>query len=130
MNRRRTLSGVLAHFSGLHRRKVVALILAVALFASFAVQANADLVRILHADSEAAQARVDLVQQAKQEINVSYYIVGDDQIPLTLLSLLRDAVRRGVTVRLLIDGHTNNNQIPRALGMTFSMGSGDIDVGR
>ncbi len=103
MNRRRTLT--------------VALIFATTLTASFVSRSRADLVRILHADSEAAQARVDLVQQAKQEINVSYYIVGDDQIPLTFLSLLRDAVRRGVAVRLLIDGHTNNNQIPRALGM-------------
>jgi cardiolipin synthase C len=75
----------------------------------------ADKVRILHSDGDAIQARVDLIQQAKQEINLSYYIVGDDEVPLMLLSLLRDAARRGVTVRLLIDGHDGDNQIPRAL---------------
>ncbi len=75
----------------------------------------ANKVRILHSDGDALQSRVDLVQQAKQEINVSYYIVGDDEVPLVLLSLLRDAARRGVTVRLLVDGHDGNNQMPRAL---------------
>jgi cardiolipin synthase C len=75
----------------------------------------ADRVRILHCDGDALQARVDLIQQAKQEIDVSYYIVGDDQAPLLLLGLLRDAARRGVTVRLLVDGHADDNQMPRAL---------------
>lgn len=74
-----------------------------------------DKVRILHSDGDALQARVDLLQQAKREINVSYYIVGDDQVPLLFLSLLRDAARRGVTVKLLVDGHDGNNQMPRAL---------------
>ena len=80
-----------------------------------ATHAAADVVRILHSDGDALQARVDLVQQAKQEINVSYYIVGDDEVPLLFLSLLRDAARRGVTVRLLVDGHDGDNQMPRAL---------------
>ena len=63
-----------------------------------------DKVRFLHSDGDALQARVDLLQQAKQEIDVAYYIVSDDQVPLLFLSLLRDAARRGVTVRLLVDG--------------------------
>lgn len=86
----------------------------VALTVCSAAQAG-DRVRILHSDGDALQARVDLLQQAKQEINVSYYIVGDDEVPLVFLSLLRDAARRGVTVRLLVDGHNGNNQMPRAL---------------
>ena len=72
-------------------------------------------VHILHCDGHALQARVDLIQQAEAEINVSYYIVGDDEVPLVFLALLRDAARRGVTVRLLVDGHDGNNQMPRAL---------------
>lgn len=86
----------------------------VALAAGTEAQAG-NKVRILHTDGDALQARVDLLQQAKQEINVSYYIVGDDNVPLVFLSLLRDAARRGVTVRLLVDGHNGNNQMPRAL---------------
>lgn len=91
------------------------LIIAVLLVCSAVPARAADKVCILHGDGDALQARVDLVQQAKQEINVSYYIVGDDQVPLTLLALLRDAARRGVAVRLLVDGHDGNNQMPRAL---------------
>jgi len=93
-----------------------AVVISVAAMESWlATPARADLVRILHPDNEGAQARVDLIQQAKCEINTSYYIVGDDSIPLVFLSLLRDAARRGVTVRLLVDGHNGNNLIPRAM---------------
>jgi cardiolipin synthase C len=90
------------------------IIAALAIFTAVPTQA-ANQVRILHSDGDALQSRVDLVEQAKQEINVSYYIVGDNQVPLLLLSLLRDAARRGVTVRLLVDGHDGDNQLPRAL---------------
>ena len=96
-------------------RRLAAPLLATVLAVCSATPAKAGLVRILHEDAVAAQARIDLLQQARKEINVSYYIVGDDHIPLVFLSLLRDAVRRGVTVRLIVDGHSNNNQIPRAL---------------
>jgi phosphatidylserine/phosphatidylglycerophosphate/cardiolipin synthase-like enzyme len=81
----------------------------------FAAAARADLVRILHENRDAVQARIDLVQQARHEINAAYYIVGDDEVPLVFLSLLRDAARRGLAVRLIVDGHSNNNQMPRAL---------------
>ena len=91
-----------------------AVLVTLAVFSAASAQAG-DKVRILHSDGDALQARVDLLQQAKQEINVSYYIVGDDEVPLVFLSLLRDAARRGLTVRLLVDGHNGNNQMPRAL---------------
>jgi len=99
------------------RNVLRAFLLASAILVAFAAAPAraADKVRILHSDGDAIQARVDLVQQAREEINVSYYIVGDDEVPLVLLSLLRDAARRGVTVRLLVDGHDGNNQMPRGL---------------
>ncbi len=99
------------------RRRFLGLPVVLAISMAIAVgSARADnRIRILHGDGEAFQARVDLVQQAECEINVSYYIVGDDEIPLVFLGLLRDAARRGVTVRLLVDGHDGNNQMPRAL---------------
>jgi phosphatidylserine/phosphatidylglycerophosphate/cardiolipin synthase-like enzyme len=98
-----------------HVRQLAAAVLVIATQACFAAAASADLVRILHETSDAVQARVDLIQQARQEINASYYIVGDDEVPLALLALLRDAARRGLPVRLIVDGHSNNNQMPRAL---------------
>jgi putative cardiolipin synthase len=82
----------------------------------FAPEASAaSRVRILHGDQDALQARIDLIEQARQRIDVAYYIVGDDSVPLLVLGLLREAARRGVCVRLLVDGHDGNNQMPRAL---------------
>ncbi len=96
-------------------KRIICLLGLATCWACLAAPARADLLRILHEDQEAAQARVDLIQQARCEINASYYIVGDDEWPLTFLCLLRDAARRGVAVHLLVDCHDGNNQIPRAL---------------
>jgi phosphatidylserine/phosphatidylglycerophosphate/cardiolipin synthase-like enzyme len=41
--------------------------------------AKADCFRLLDSPSESFQCRVDLIQQAKQEILVSYYIIKDDE---------------------------------------------------
>ena len=97
-----------------HRIGLFLTIALLAIYVTLPAQA-ANQVRILHSDGDALQARVDLIQQAEYEINVSYYIVGDDEVPLLLLALLRDAAREGMTVRLLVDGHDGNNQMPRAL---------------
>ena len=97
-----------------HRIVLLLTTVLLAICAEIPAQA-ANQVRILHSDGNALQARVDLIQQAEYEINVLYYIVGDDEVPLLLLALLRDAARDGVTVRLLVDGHDGNNQMPRAL---------------
>ncbi|HVC96310.1 MAG TPA: phosphatidylserine/phosphatidylglycerophosphate/cardiolipin synthase family protein [Pirellulales bacterium] len=64
--------------------------------------------RLLPCDYEAAQARVDLIQQATWEIEASYYAVGNDRIAAMFLSLLRDAALRGVTVRLIVDAEHND----------------------
>jgi cardiolipin synthase C len=69
--------------------------------------AFADRIRIIEDPREAAQIRVDLVQQAKRSIEAQYYIVGDDYFTFAGLALLRDAARRGCRVRLIIDGLSN-----------------------
>ncbi len=69
--------------------------------------ALADKIRILEDPNESAQARVDLIQQAKHSVDAQYYIVGDDYFTLAGLALLRDAARRGCEVRLIIDGRSN-----------------------
>jgi phosphatidylserine/phosphatidylglycerophosphate/cardiolipin synthase-like enzyme len=99
------------------RRRLGRLLLVVLLASGLSRPVAADVVRILHADQQSLQARVDLIQQARAEINVASYIVGDDEVPLILLALLRDAARRGLTVRLVVDGQGGNNQIPRAMQM-------------
>ncbi len=86
-----------------------------------AVAARADVYRLLDSDQEAAQARIDLVQRAREEIQAEYFIVETDQVSLTGLGLLRDAARRGVKVRLIVDATFNN--VARAIqGYLISQG--------
>jgi putative cardiolipin synthase len=96
----------------LARRGAPSVLLALALAAS-APAARADRVRLLTADLEAAEARVEMALGARRELFVSAFIFGDDPFTLTSLGLLRDASRRGVEVRLLADAQWNG--IPRAV---------------
>lgn len=89
-------------------------IAAVLAFLLFAATAGADVVRILDDPREAAQARVDLIQQAHSEIHALYFLARNDRITLSALALLRDARRRGVgSVKLLVDA--NFHRIPKAV---------------
>jgi len=81
-------------------------------FAVFALPASADVFRVLDDPAEAAQARVDLIQQAEREIDAVYFLARNDRITLSILRLLRDARRRGVgNVRLIVDA--NFQHIPK-----------------
>jgi putative cardiolipin synthase len=76
--------------------------------------ANADTLRILDDPQEAAQARVDIIQTARFEINALIFLARNDRIALAALALLRDARRRGVgDVRLVVDA--NFQHIPKAV---------------
>ena len=89
--------------------------IAVALFALLvAGAAGGDVLRILDDPQEAAQARVDLLQQAEREIHALYFLARNDRITHIALALLRDARRRGVpSVRLVVDA--NFHRIPKAV---------------
>jgi putative cardiolipin synthase len=88
--------------------------LAAALVLLLAAAARGDVVRILADDGEAAQARVDLIRQAKDRIELLYFMAKDDHMTLAMLQLLRDARRRGVRdVRVVIDG--SFRRIPKAV---------------
>jgi cardiolipin synthase C len=79
----------------------------------FAAAANADVLRILDDPSDAAQARVDVIQQARREINALYFLARDDRVTMTALALLRDAQRRGIVSRLVVDAHFHH--IPKSV---------------
>jgi putative cardiolipin synthase len=86
--------------------------LALLVVAALAAGARADAIRILDDPREAAQARVDIIQQARSGIDAVYFLARNDRITLTALKLLRDARRRGVgRVRLIVDA--NFQHIPR-----------------
>jgi len=77
------------------------------------LSAAADTVSLLPTPLQSAMARVDMILYAEEEVIAEYFIVGDDPFSLTSLSMLRDAARRGVTVRLIIDAQWN--KVPRAV---------------
>lgn len=85
--------------------------LGLALLFAAATTLQADVYRLLDDDQQAAQARVDLFQQAKSDLNALYFLARNDRITLAALALLRDAHRRGVTVRLIVDA--NFQHIPK-----------------
>jgi putative cardiolipin synthase len=81
---------------------------------ALAPAAFGDVFRVLDDDRDAAQARVDLIQQASTKIDAVYFLARNDRITLTALSLLREARRRGVgPVRLVVDA--NFQHIPKAV---------------
>lgn len=69
--------------------------------------ARADRFASLETADDAARVRVDLIRRAERSIDATYFIVGDDSVSLAVLSLLRDAARRGISVRLLVDAQFN-----------------------
>jgi putative cardiolipin synthase len=90
-------------------RQVRLAVLAVVLAAA---AARGDVFRVLDDPREAAQARVDLIEQAATEIDAVYFLARNDRVTLAALSLLRDARRRGVgSVRLIVDA--NFQHIPK-----------------
>ena len=73
---------------------------------------SADVFRLIDSGREAAQVRVDIIQQAQEEILIELFRASEDQMVLSYLALLRDAARRGVKVRLLIDAIFNATPKP------------------
>lgn len=70
----------------------------------FASASFANSARLIRDNDEALQIRADLILQAKEQITVEYFTMASDQVSTSVLSLLRDAARRGVQVKILVDG--------------------------
>lgn len=94
------------------RATITILVFSIVLFLP-AFPATADTVRLLSTPLQSATARVDMILGARDEIIAEYFIVGDDPFSLTSLTLLRDAARRGITVKLIIDAQWN--KMPKAV---------------
>jgi putative cardiolipin synthase len=59
--------------------------------------------RLLPAGDHALDARLALARQAERTLDAQYYVIADDAAGRQFLAALRDAARRGVRVRLLLD---------------------------
>lgn len=59
----------------------------------------------LHADAEAAQTRLhSLIDRASERIDIEIFILGSDSTGQDLIGRLTRCARRGIRVRLLLDG--------------------------
>ena len=86
------------------------------LFVALAVAAKplwADTACLLDTEWSAAVERTRLSLAARKSIDVATFILGDEPFSLTSMAVLRDAARRGVTVRLLVDAQWN--KLPREI---------------
>lgn len=72
-----------------------------------------DQARLIETDREAAEARVEMVVAAREEVLTQSFIIGHDPLSLTGLALLREASRRGLDVKVIVDAQWNN--IPGAV---------------
>jgi putative cardiolipin synthase len=72
-------------------------------------QSHATQLHLLVTNEDAMQARIDLIQQAKSEIRVEYFITGDTEDYLTTfgLALLRQAAQQGKKVRIMVDAQNS-----------------------
>ncbi len=73
------------------------------LAASSLPQAGANGFRLLVSGTEALQARLALIQQARVSVDLQVYQFRSDLTGLRVVRALRDAAARGVRVRLLLD---------------------------
>ena len=74
----------------------------------------ADTARIIDSGEDALKIRMQLIESAKEEILISYFIFAEDNTALEMLSLLRKKAREGVRVRVMIDDLFND--IPKDIG--------------
>ncbi len=54
-------------------------------------------------DKDALQSRVDIIEQAKEEILVEYFYVAEDDQSLGGIALVLEAARKGVKVKIILD---------------------------
>jgi putative cardiolipin synthase len=78
------------------------------LFLSLFSLSFADSVRIIDSGDEAYHVRMQLIESAKEEIQISYFIFAEDTTALEVLSLLRNKAREGVKIKVIIDEMFNH----------------------
>ncbi|QID19429.1 hypothetical protein G3580_18490 [Nitrogeniibacter mangrovi] len=69
--------------------------------------------RVLMSNDDAFAAKLNLVEQAKESVDLAYYIFDDDDSTAALTQALIDAARRGVQVRLLVDYFSEYKDLDR-----------------
>ncbi len=89
-------------------------IIFITFFLSFIANTFAESVRILDNPDDAYKVRMNLIEEAKEEILISYFIFAQDATAMEVLTLLRKKAREGVTVKIMVDDLFND--IPKDVG--------------
>jgi phosphatidylserine/phosphatidylglycerophosphate/cardiolipin synthase-like enzyme len=81
-------------------------------------------------NDEAFRSKLRLIENAQSTIDMAYYLYGDDYSSSALSAALMDAVARGVRVRLLVDHHSNyqNLDLFSLLERNGAAGPGNLEV--
>lgn len=83
--------------------------------------------KVITDNDEAFKSKIRLIENARQSIDLMYYIYSDDYSSSVLTKALLDAARRGVRVRLLVDYHTNYKHLD-LYAMMEKEGKGNLQV--
>lgn len=97
---RRKLKLKLAEHDSCHQHEIQSLLMALGVPAS----TKNNLVKFHNNGQHAFEELVDLIENAKQSIDIGCYLFGKDASGDRILSILREKIAQGVKVRLLIDG--------------------------
>ena len=73
--------------------------------------------RVLAQGAFALDTRLELIRRAQSSLDLQYYLLGNDKTGKLILRELRDAARRGVRVRLLLDDFYTTRLDPLLLGL-------------
>jgi cardiolipin synthase C len=82
-----------------------------------------DQVVLLEDGEFAYQVRIQLIEQAKQEIDIAYYMFQEDEYAEFLIAKLVEAAERGVKIRLIVDGVSNNHALMKQILVLFTLHS-------
>jgi putative cardiolipin synthase len=75
--------------------------------------------RLLDSVGAAFSSRLALIQSAQRSLDLQYYAIHADASTETLLQALRDAARRGVRIRLLLDDFNTVGKDAQVLRLAF-----------
>ncbi|MBC7693717.1 MAG: phosphatidylserine/phosphatidylglycerophosphate/cardiolipin synthase family protein [Methylotenera sp.] len=73
--------------------------------------------RVIDQPEEGFRTRIELIQKARVSIDFASYSWANDAVGLQMLAVIREAARRGVRVRIIVDGLYN--RIPAAIRSTL-----------
>ncbi|NUZ08516.1 phospholipase D family protein [Schlegelella sp. ID0723] len=73
--------------------------------------------RLLPSGAFALSTRLELARRSEQSLDLQYYLIKSDATGKSMLRALRDASRRGVRVRLLLDDLNTSGQDALLLGL-------------